>query len=84
MKTIFYFSETYWDCHGETLNLVVIGGYYGTSKQTDVYGGYLLACYNPSTEEYQSICKIGTGFSDEDLKNQFAMLEAHKIEEVRI
>ena len=33
-----------------------------------MYGAFLLAVYNQEAEEFQSISKIGTGFSEEQLK----------------
>jgi DNA ligase-1 len=49
---------------GDSLDLVVLGAYYGKGKRTSVYGAFHLACYNTTTEMYETVCNIGTGFSE--------------------
>lgn len=56
---------------GDSLDLVVLGAYYGKGKRTSVYGAFCLACYNPIAENYEFISKIGTGFSEELLEQLY-------------
>ena len=58
----------------DSVDLVVIGGYLGRGKRVNVYGAYLMACYDPERDEFQSVCKVGTGFKDEDLTRLYEKL----------
>jgi len=52
----------------DTVDLAVVGAYAGSGKRTGVYGALLMACRNPDEGTWESVCKLGTGFKDEDLR----------------
>lgn len=62
----------------DTLDLVIIGGFYGKGRRAGTFGTYLLAAYDDSRDVFTSIAKIGTGFTDEDLKRIPELLEDYK------
>ena len=59
---------------GDSLDLVVLGAYFGKGKRTSVYGAFHLACYNTSSEMYETVCNIGTGFSEALLSELYETL----------
>jgi len=59
---------------GDSLDLVVIGAYFGKGRRTGKYGTLLLATYNPEKDNFPSICKVGTGFTDESLDQLYQIL----------
>ena len=60
---------------GDSLDLVVIGAFFGRGRRTGRYGTLLLAAYDDETDTFPSICKVGTGFKDEDLDQLYQLLQ---------
>ncbi|MDD4354254.1 MAG: ATP-dependent DNA ligase [Candidatus Nanoarchaeia archaeon] len=54
--------------HMKELDLVITEAYYGKGRRKDWFGSFTLSCYDTENDKYLTIGKLGTGFSDEQLK----------------
>ena len=51
----------------DTLDLVVVGGFAGRGRRAGSYGALLMAAFNDETGMFETVCKLGSGFDDNDL-----------------
>ncbi|HWQ49787.1 MAG TPA: ATP-dependent DNA ligase [Methanosarcina sp.] len=58
----------------ETLDLVVVGAEWGFGRRANLIGSYTVACYDPETLRYLQVGKVGTGLTDDQLKELTEML----------
>eukprot|EP01063_Lacrimia_lanifica_P009933 TRINITY_DN16758_c0_g1_i1.p1 TRINITY_DN16758_c0_g1~~TRINITY_DN16758_c0_g1_i1.p1 ORF type:complete len:851 (+),score=360.97 TRINITY_DN16758_c0_g1_i1:74-2554(+) len=72
-------KKDYVDNVGDSVDLVPIGAWHGKGKRTGCYSAYLLACYDPLSEQFQAICKVGTGFTEENLVALTNQLQEHTV-----
>lgn len=70
-------KKDYLESMSDSLDLVVMGAYYGKGKRTGWYGGFLLGVYNDEDDKFESLCKIGTGFADASLENIYEQLNSN-------
>lgn len=63
----------------DTVDLVVVGAFYGRGKRAGTYGALLMAAYSPKEDVFKTVCKVGSGFTDEDLAKLPELLEPYKI-----
>jgi len=62
----------------DTVDVVIVGYYLGKGSRSKFgFGGLLTAVYNPDSDRYETIAKIGTGFSEENMMDYEKLL--HKI-----
>lgn len=52
----------------DTVDLVVVGAFYGRGRRGGKYGALLMAAYDPKSDTFKTVCKVGSGFTDEDLE----------------
>ncbi|MCO5599554.1 hypothetical protein L7F22_053660 [Adiantum nelumboides] len=48
----------------DTLDLVPVGAWHGNGRKAGWFSPFLLACYDADREEYQSVCRVMSGFTD--------------------
>lgn len=63
----------------DTVDLVVVGAFHGRGKRAGTYGALLMAAYDPESDTFKTVCKVGTGFTDEDLANLPKLLDPYRI-----
>jgi DNA ligase-1 len=61
----------------ETLDLVVTGAEWGEGRRASFLGTFLLAARDEDTGEFETIGKVATGITDEELADLTDLLEPH-------
>jgi len=61
----------------DTVDLVIIGAFKGTGRRAGTYGALLVAAYNDEKDVFESVCKVGSGFTDADLAEIPVKLEKY-------
>jgi DNA ligase-1 len=63
----------------DSFDLVPVGAYWGKGKRAGRYGAFLLACRAEEAggEALQTVCKLGSGFSDADVDGLAAWFAAN-------
>jgi len=73
-------KASYTEGLADSADLVIVGAIHGRGKRTGLYGAILAAAYDDMTDTYPTVCKIGTGFTEEMLAEFKERLEEHRIE----
>lgn len=65
----------------DTVDLVIVGAFGGQGKRSGGYGALLMAVYSKDEGTYKTICKLGSGFTDDQLNNLPRMLRPYLLRE---
>jgi DNA ligase-1 len=63
----------------EPIDVVIVGAFKGRGKRGGTYGAILVAVYDEDADLFRTICKVGTGFTDEVLSKMPKMLEQYQL-----
>lgn len=63
----------------DTFDLVPVGAFHGRGKRAGSYGALLMAAYDPTKDVFETICKLGSGFTDSDLEKLPEMMKKYAV-----
>ena len=69
-------KRDYIDGLGDSFDLVPVGAWRGRGKRRATYGSFLMAAYNPARRLWETAGRVGTGFTDAELGDATARLDA--------
>jgi len=75
------FKREYQKQLADTFDLVVVGALHGKGYRAGSYGSLLLASFDPATNRYYTLTKVGAGFSDQVLRSLPKTLKPYVIRE---
>ncbi len=64
----------------DTVDLVAVGGFYGRGRRGGKVGTLLFAAYDRELDVFRTVCKVGSGFTDEDLDKMYDLFKPFIIE----
>jgi DNA ligase-1 len=66
----------------DTVDLVPVGAFAGRGRRAGGYGALLMAAYNAKEDTFETLCKLGSGFKDDDVANFPKIMTAQVIKKV--
>jgi DNA ligase 1 len=84
------FKKEYEKQLADTFDLAVVGALYGRGSRAGSYGSLLLAAFDPNTNKYFSLTKVGAGFTQATLAalpkilQPYRILEKHRLVETGV
>lgn len=63
----------------EPIDVVIVGAFMGRGRRSGSYGALLVSVYDHERDVFPTISKLGSGFTDEDLKNLPEILAPYKL-----
>jgi DNA ligase-1 len=58
------YKREYSHALADSIDGVVVGGFYGRGRRAGKFGALLMASYDPQQDRFESFCKVGSGFDD--------------------
>ncbi|MEM4652546.1 MAG: ATP-dependent DNA ligase [Candidatus Nezhaarchaeales archaeon] len=74
------FKRSYQSKLVEPIDVTVVGAFWGKGKRAGKYGALLCAVYDPDADMFRTVCKVGSGFTDEDLEKIPEILQPYVID----
>jgi DNA ligase-1 len=65
----------------DTFDLVPVGAFAGRGRRAGSYGALLMAVYNKKEDVFETLCKLGSGFTDQDLADLPKVMEKSVIKQ---